>query len=310
MRKHSQNPSAEGAAGPLGDLYDRNVGLIGRPEECAALGALLDTAREGLSATVVIRGEAGVGKTALVRYAVEVATDFLVITLTGVESEQEIAFGALHRLLAPFFTRLPDLPAPQRAALRTALGFEDGPPADRFLVGLATISLTTMAARTAKRLLCVVDDAQWIDRESLQALTFWARRIDSDGVAILFSERITANTSALEGFPVLEVSGLAEESARELLATSATHPIDPIVADRIIADTRGNPLALTELAKDVDPDVLIGVAATAQPLPLTAVLEERYARQVRTLADRHPDAAACGRRRFERRSHVGPAGRE
>ena len=169
---------------------------------------MLDEARTGLSSTLVIRGEAGIGKTSLLEHAVAHADDFVVVRLTGLESEQEIGYAALHRLLSPILHQVASLPEPQRDALNTALGLASGPPADRFLVGLGTISLAANAARAVQRLLCIVDDAQWIDRQSLEALAFWGRRIVAEGIVLLFSERDDADSRPLEGFKVLEVHGL------------------------------------------------------------------------------------------------------
>lgn len=182
--------------------------MVGREDECETLDSLLDAARHGLSATLVVRGEAGIGKTALIDYAGAAAPDFLVVRFTGLEREKELGFAALHRLFTPILHQIRRLPAPQRDALSSALGLASGPPANRLLVGLGVISLAANAARARERLLCVIDDAQWVDRESIEALAFWGRRLHADGIALVFGERDGASPSPLDGFPVLEVGGL------------------------------------------------------------------------------------------------------
>lgn len=260
------------------------MSLIGRSDECRRLDELLDSARHGLGGTVVVRGEAGIGKTALIEYAIGSADDFLLVRMTGVEAEQDIAFAALHRLLTPILHQIERLPPPQRDALNSALGLAAGPPADRFLLGLGVLSLAANAVRAAKRLLCVIDDAQWIDRESLDALAFWGRRIHADGTALIFGEREEdAPSSALNGFPIVHVVGLADADSRQLLRTVRARGLDPDLADRIIADTRGNPLALVELAKELDGGQLVGAAAMPHPLAISRRLEECFVRRVRTL---------------------------
>src|ERR1700741_3309792 len=163
--------------------------LVGRSQECKVLDDLLGAVRGGLSQVLVLRGEAGVGKTALIDYAVDAADDFLVVRFTGVESEMDLAFAALHRLLLPILHQVERLPGPQRDALNAALGLAAGPPANPFLVGLGVISLAANAARARQRLLCVIDDAQWVDRESLAALAFWGRRIQAERIGLVFAAR-------------------------------------------------------------------------------------------------------------------------
>ena len=175
------------------------MGLIGREKECAWLDGLLASARKGRSATLVIRGEAGIGKTALIDYAVGAAGDFLIVRFTGVESERELGFAALHRLLTPILHQIERLPAPQRDALNSALGLAAGPPANGFLVGLGVISLAATAAKARERLLCVIDDAQWIDKESIQALAFWGRRLNAEGIVLIFGERTGWESGELAG---------------------------------------------------------------------------------------------------------------
>ena len=258
--------------------------LVGREHECRALDQLLDSARRGPSAALVVRGEAGIGKTALLDYAATAAHDFLVVRFTGLEPEQDIGFAALHRLLMPILHQIGRLPGPQRDALNSALGLAAGQPGNNFLVGLGVVNLAANAARACERLLCLIDDAHWVDRESIETLAFWGRRLQADGIALIFAERSGPEpASPLEGFPMLEIDGLTDEAAHSLLAAEAGFGGDRQVADRIVTEARGNPLALVEFAKDPHPDQLIGAAATLQPLPLSRRLEERFARQARSL---------------------------
>jgi hypothetical protein len=260
------------------------VVLVGRTKECTRIDELLDSVRKGLSGALVVRGEPGVGKTALLDYAVDRAEGFTVIRLTGVESERDLGFAVLHRLLAPLLDQVEQLPAPQRDALNSAMGLAPGPPANPFLVGLAVISMTANVAGADGRLLCVVDDAQWVDSESIDALAFWGRRLQADRVALIFGERSeTVTASPVQGLSVLDVNGLEHDAARTLLVAEAGFELDRDLERRILAETQGNPLAIIELAKGVTPDTLAGQAAVPQPLPLTRRLEERFAGQVRSL---------------------------
>ena len=232
----------------------------------------------------MIRGDAGIGKTALIEYAIHSGEDFLLIRLIGVEAERDIAFAALHRLLTPILHQIERLPPPQRDALNSALGLAEGPPADRFLLGLGVLSLAANAVRAVERMLCVFDDAHWIDRETLDVLGFWCRRLHADGTAVLFAEREEPlMSSALDGFRMLHLDGLNPAASRQLLGSVARHDLDADVAARIIAETGGNPLAILELGKDLTPDQLIGAVAGPSPLPVSRQLEQRFVRQVRAL---------------------------
>jgi DNA-binding CsgD family transcriptional regulator len=259
------------------------VNLLGRDSEKGLLDSLLDTARAGLSGVVVVRGEPGVGKTALLDYVVDRAADFLVVHFTGVEPERDLGYAALHRLLTPILHQIERLPAPQRDALNSALGLAAGPPANPFLVGLGTISLAANAARARKRLLTVIDDAHWIDRESLEALAFWGRRIRAEGIALVFATRDTESASSLAGFDAINIGGLSNDDARTLLAAGAGFGLDRDVVERIVKETGGNPLAIVELAKDLTVDKVVGMAGAPQPLALTERLEEHFAGHVRAL---------------------------
>ena len=218
--------------------------LLDRVSERAALSRLLDAARVGRSGVLVMAGEPGVGKTALLEHAIESASDLRVARVTGVESEMELAFAALQQLCAPMLDKLEGLPDPQRDALGVAFGLRTGAVPDRFLVGLAALSLLSEAAGR-QPLFCVIDDAQWLDRASAQALAFAARRLLAEPVAMLFATR--EKDEEFRGLPELLVGGLRDGDARELLGTVSTGPLDERVRDRIVAETRGNPLALLEL---------------------------------------------------------------
>ena len=229
--------------------------LLGRLPERAALSQLLDAARAGRSGALVVRGEPGVGKTALLDWAVGSAAGLRVARVAGVESEMELAFAALQQLCAPMLDKLEGLPDPQRAALGVAFGLDTGAAPDRFLVGLAVLSLLSEAAER-QPLLCVVDDAQWLDRASAQALAFVARRLLAEPVALVFAAREPGEE--FRGLPELAVGGLREGDARELLGSVISGPLDERVRDRIVAETRGNPLALLELPRGVTPAELAG----------------------------------------------------
>lgn len=259
--------------------------LIGRTRECGGIDELLDAVRGGLSGALVIRGDAGVGKTALLDYAIARAEDFSVVRLTGVESEQELGYSALHRLVAPAMEQVESLPEPQRAALSGALGVVPGRPTSTFLVGLGVITVTAAVAGNDGPMLCVVDDAQWIDRESIEVLAFWGRRLHAEGIALIFAERSGLSTpSRLQGLTTIDVEGLELDAARTLLESHAGFRIDRSVADRILAEIEGNPLAVVEVARGLTPHTLVGLAAATQPLPLTRRLEERFADQVKSLS--------------------------
>src|SRR5271169_1046024 len=222
--------------------------LLDRLPDRAALSELLDVARAGRSGVLVLRGEPGVGKTALLEYAVESAAGLRVARVAGVESEMELAFAALQQLCAPMLDKLAGLPDPQRAALGVAFGLDTGAAPDRFLVGLAVLSLLSEVAER-QPLLCVIDDAQWLDRASAQALAFVARRLLAEPVVLVVAAREPGEE--FRGLPELLVGGLGEGAARELLGSVIRGPLDERVRDRIVAETRGNPLALLELPRGV-----------------------------------------------------------
>jgi DNA-binding CsgD family transcriptional regulator len=222
--------------------------LLDRLPERTALSQLLDGARAGRSGVLVVRGEPGVGKTALLDWAVESAAGLRVVRVAGVESEMELAFAALQQVCAPMLDKLEGLPDPQREALGVAFGLTAGAAPDRFLVGLAVLSLVSEAAER-QPLLCVVDDAQWLDRASALVLGFVARRLLAEPAALVFATHEPGEE--FRGLPELLVEGLGDGDARELLGSVISGPLDERVRDRIVAETRGNPLALLELPRGV-----------------------------------------------------------
>ena len=231
--------------------------LLGRVSECTVLDRLVASVRAGASEALVLRGEAGVGKSALVEYLVQHASGCGIARAAGVESEMELAYAGLQQLCAPFLDRLERLPGPQRDALGTAFGLRDGGAPDRFLVGLAVLSLLSDVAEERPRV-CVVDDAQWLDEASAQALAFVARRLGAESVGMVFAIREPGGEQHFEGLPELAVGGLDDREARELLATAVAGPLDERVRDLIVAETHGNPLALLELPRGRTPAELAG----------------------------------------------------
>jgi DNA-binding CsgD family transcriptional regulator len=236
---------------------DPGRGLLGRRSECAALDELVASVRAGPSRALVLRGEAGVGKSALLDYLVQHASGCGIARAAGVESEMELAFAGLHQLCAPFVDRLERLPGPQREALGTAFGVRDGDAPDRFVVGLAVLSLLSDAAED-RPLVCVVDDAQWLDGASAQVLAFVARRLGAESVGLVFAVREPAGEQHLDGLAELVVDGLDDGDARALLEAVVAGPLDQRVRDRIVSETRGNPLALLELPRGRTPAELAG----------------------------------------------------
>jgi DNA-binding CsgD family transcriptional regulator len=250
--------------------------LHGRRGEREALERLLEAVRGGQSRVLVVSGEPGVGKTALVQSAIGSALGFQVLRAVGVESEMELAFAALQQLCAPMVGRLDRLPGPQRDALGVAFGLRAGDAPDRFLVGLAVLSLLAEVAEE-RPLVCVVDDAQWLDRASAQALLFVARRLLADSVALLFVTREAGGE--LEGLPRLAVEGLRDGDARALLGSVVRVPLDERVRERLVAETRGNPLALLELPRGLTPAQLAGGFGLPDALPLSGRIEDSFRRR-------------------------------
>ena len=255
--------------------------LHDRCEEREALVRLLEGVRGGQSRVLVVSGEPGVGKTALLDSAISSASGFRVIRAVGVESEMELAFAALQQLCAPMLDRLDRLPAPQQDALGVAFGLRAGDAPDRFLVGLAVLSLLAEMA-VDRPLVCVVDDAQWLDRASAQALAFVARRLLAESVVLLLATREPGDE--LEGLPRLVVEGLRNGDARALLGSVVRGPLDDRVRERIVAETHGNPLALLELPRGLTPAELAGGFGLLDAPGLSGRIEESFRRRLASLS--------------------------
>ena len=264
------------------------VVLFGRSAEREVLGGLLARAAEGFSGAVVLRGEAGAGKTALLdeTLADAAAAGMQTARLAGVEPETQLGYAGLHRFLFPFAGHLERLPCPQRDALRSTFGLVAGQPADRFLVALGVLTLLADVASAAP-LVCMVDDVQWLDPESVVVLGFVARRLYAERVVLLLAVREPADQlSALVGLPELAVGGLDEGAAIDLLASLTPGPLNPAVGARIVAETGGNPLALAEVARELLPAQLAGAEVLPEPLPIGGSLEEAFGRRVSRLPPR------------------------
>lgn len=255
--------------------------LHGRDRECEALRTLLATARSGTGQALVVRGEAGVGKTALLHYLVDQAEGYHITRVSGIESDMELAFAGLHQLCLPLLEHRDELPAPQRAALDVAFGLGAGPAPDRFLVGLAVLSLLAAAADD-QPVLCVIDDVQWLDEVSMQTLGFAARRLLAEPVAIVFAIR-DGYAEMLPGLPELPVTGLADADARELLESVMVGGIDPLVRDRIVAETRGLPLALVDVPRTATAHELAGGFWISGTRSSTAAIEADFGQRISAL---------------------------
>jgi DNA-binding NarL/FixJ family response regulator len=258
--------------------------LLGRAEERELLDRLLENVRAGQSAVLVVRGEAGVGKTALLHYCARQASGFRVARIAGVESEMELPFAGLHQLCAPMLGRLGALPQPQQVALGVALGLSSGPAPDRFLVALAALSLLAEVA-AERPLLCLVDDAQWLDGASGQVLGFVARRLLAESVAIVFAVRDPTGERELSGLPELRLGGLPENDARALLASVIPGRLDERGRDRLIAETRGNPLAILELPRGLAATQLPGAFGLPGAHALSGRIEESFLRRLEALPE-------------------------
>jgi DNA-binding CsgD family transcriptional regulator len=256
--------------------------LRGRASECALLDNVLSAIRRGESRSLVLRGEAGIGKTALLEYLIGEAPDLKVVRAVGVESEMELAFASLHQLCGPMLELLERLPAPQRHALEIVFGLSTGAVPDRFLVGLAVLSLLSEMA-DERPLLCVVDDAQWLDQASALTLAFVARRLQAEPVALVFAAREPAEE--LQHVPELEVHGLRNGDARALLGSGVRFMPDERVRERIIAETRGNPLALLELPRGLTAAQLAGGFGMLEAHALRGRIEESFVRRLEPLPD-------------------------
>jgi len=256
--------------------------LRGRRGECEALDAQLQHIRAGQSSVQVLRGEAGVGKSALLDYVAERAAGCRVVRVAGVQSEMELAYAGLHQLCAAMIDRVTELPRPQRAVLRTAFGYEQDTTPEPFAVAVASLSLLSDAAET-QPLVCLIDDAQWLDRSSAQALAFVARRVYAEPIAMVFAVREPADVKELAGLPELIVEGLPDAEARLLLASGIPGRLDEQVRDRIVAETRGNPLALLELPRGMTPADLAGGFGLPGAGSLAGRIEQAFATRVESL---------------------------
>jgi DNA-binding CsgD family transcriptional regulator/tetratricopeptide (TPR) repeat protein len=260
----------------------RTPAFRGRARERQALDQLLDRVGGGESAVLVIRGEAGIGKTALMRYCARQASGCRLVQVAGVESEMELPFAALHQLCTPMLSSLDALPEPQQRALRVAFGLAAGTAADRFMVGLAVLSLLAENA-VARPLVCLVDDAQWLDGASSQVLGFVGRRLLAESVLLLFAVREAAGEQILPDLPTLTVEGLIAEDARALLTAAVPGHLDQLVRERIVAETWGNPLGLLELAAGMSEAELAGGFAGQPEASLPSRLQDHYLQRVRAL---------------------------
>src|SRR5262252_2419635 len=254
--------------------------LLDRQQERAALDGLLGDLRSGRGRALVVRGEAGVGKSALLEYVAGAAADMRLVRAVGVESEMELAFASLHLLCGPLLDRLEGLPGPQRDALGIAFGLREGDAPDRFLVGLAVLTLLSEAAEE-RPLLCVIDDAQWLDRASAQVLVFAARRLLAEPVGLVFAAREPGEQ--FRGLADLEVQGLADQDARALLRSVVPFRLDERVRDRILAETNGNPLALLELPRGLGPAQLAGGFGLIEAQAIPAQVEQGFRRRLEEL---------------------------
>src|SRR5690606_34149548 len=262
------------------------LSLLGRRAECAALEQVLTGSATGQSGVLVVRGEAGIGKTALLEHARTTAamSGFRVESAAGVESETQFAFAGLHQLCAPLLDRAGALPPPQQTALGVAFGLHEGAAPDRFLVGLATLNLLAEVAEDGP-LLCLVEDAQWLDQASAQVLAFVARRLVAERIALVFALRdpTDRDVRAFSGLPELQLDGLGRQDSQALLAAAVGAPLDDAVRDRIIAEARGNPLALLELPKSALAAQLAGGFGLPNALSVPRRIQESFQQRSRSL---------------------------
>jgi DNA-binding CsgD family transcriptional regulator len=260
----------------------RPPAFLGRSGERDVLDRLLETVRGGKSAVLVIRGEPGIGKTALVRYAFEQADGFRVAQIAGVEAEMELPFAGLHRLCAPMLGQLDALPDPQQNALRVSFGLSSGDAPDRFLVALSVLTLLAEVA-VERPLLCLVDDAQWLDAATSQVLGFIARRLLAESVAIVFAVREPSEERELADLPTFSLRGLRDEDARALLSSVIPGRLDDRVRDRVVAETRGNPLALVELPRGRSTGELAGGFVLPGAGTLPSQIEDHFRQRIAAL---------------------------
>jgi DNA-binding CsgD family transcriptional regulator len=275
-------PEGEVRVVPAGQARAR---LRGRRREQQQLGQLVTGIRSGRSGALVVRGEAGIGKTALLEYLIEQATGCMVARATGAQAEMELPFAGLQQLLGSMLGALERLPDPQREGVEVAFALRSGPAPDRYAVGLAVLGLLAEATEQAP-LVCVVDDAQWLDQASAQTLSFVARRLLAESVAFVFAVREPSEDETLAGLPELVLGGLNDEDAREVLGLAISGRVDERVVDRVVAETRGNPLALLELPRGLSAAELAGGFRVSRTQPISARLEESFLGRVRSMPDR------------------------
>lgn len=260
--------------------------LLDRASERAVLDRLVADVRTGESRVLVLRGDAGIGKSAVLEYVVEQVVGWRVVRAVGIEAEKELAFAGLHQVCAPMLHRLAQLPGPQRDALSTAFGLSTGDPPDRFVLGLAVLGLFAEDARE-RPVLCLIDDAQWLDRASAELLGFVARRLRAESVAMIFAVRASAAYAELQelaGLPEVQITGLPDRDARALLVSAYPGRVDDGVLDRIVAESHGNPLALLEPPRGFSPAELAGGFGLLSSAALPRRIEESFRRQIATLS--------------------------
>jgi DNA-binding CsgD family transcriptional regulator len=256
--------------------------LLGRRSEREALDRIVTDALAGQSRVIVVRGEAGIGKSALLGHLLEKVAGWHVATAVGVESEMELAYSGLHQLCGPMLDHLDRLPTPQREALATVFGQSSGPAPDRFLVGLAALTLFAEIAEE-QPLVCIIDDAQWLDRASAQILGFVARRLLAERIALVCATRSDLGDKALAGLPELSVDGLGDSDARALLLENVYGPLDAAVCEQIVTESHGNPLALLELPRSWRAADLAGGFGLPDSQPVVSKIEQSYVRRLRVL---------------------------
>lgn len=289
--------------------------LVGRGLEQAELRALVDRLRSGDSVALVLRGEPGIGKTALLDHVARSALGVRVRGLAGLESESHLGFGAIHRLLIPHLSEIEGLPAMQSQALRTAIGLSSGPPANAFLLGLGVLTLLEQAARD-EPLLLVIDDAHWLDAESLEILGFVARRLYAERVGLLFAVREPVSEPVLEGVPSFHLAGLTPTESIDLLMRIASDQVDRQVAERVAAKARGNPLLIREIGRELTDEDSTWDLLLDEPVPIGERLEHHFrlrierlpepCRLVLLLAAAHPDSESTVIRRAAAQQGLDP----
>ena len=263
---------------------DSRYVLRGRDNECDVLERLLKDVRAGQSQVVVVRGEPGVGKSALLEYVGQSASGCRITRAAGIQYEMELAYGGLHQLCAPILDAMERLPAPQRDALETAFGLSAKPPPDRFIVGLAVLGLLSEAA-DEQPLICLVDDAQWLDSASAVTMAFVARRLLAEPVGLVFAARQPSEARELDGLPELSLGGLSARDSRTLLESVSPGPMDEAVLSRIVAEARGNPLALLELPRALTPEQLAGGFGLPDVMPVANRVEQSFVHRLDSLRD-------------------------